>query len=119
MKNITEEAAEEKAEGSEKGDRGKEEKMTKRARGGGLDAAMEHKKMLPDRKKGGRMHGKASKSRPDRRARGGGVTSDMHPETAAGNMTSPDYEGKKGLDNEGGKGSDMSPYKGGSHRRPG
>lgn len=95
----------------------------KRARGGAmdLDAADEHKKKMPHhhpRKRGGKVPGKASKSRPDRRARGGGLA-DMNPTTAAGNVSVPDYEKKSAYENGGGKGGDMSPYKGGGHRRPG
>lgn len=95
---------------------------TKRARGGHIPEHEMHEHMLKDhhkRKRGGKVPGKMPKSRPDRRARGGG-TSDLHPTTAAGNMTSPSYEAKQPYDNGGGSmGKDMSPYRGGGHRRPG
>lgn len=82
----------------------------KRARGGHLDAAKEHKMgghhpMHHPRKRGGKMAGKAPKHRPDRRARGG-ATSDMNPTTAAGNVSVPDYERRDGATNGGGKGGD-------------
>lgn len=90
----------------------------KRARGGGLDAAMEHKTSKIARKSGGKVPGKAAMSRPDRRARGGSV-SDLNPMTSAGNVSEPDYVGGGAASNGGGKGGDMTPYKGGSRRRPG
>lgn len=104
-------------------------RMKKRARGGHLDAAEEHKKEMPrhqkphhphhhPRKAGGKVPGKAAKHRPDRRARGG-ATSDLMPTTAAGNVSVPDYERQPKIPNGGGVGADMSPYRGGGHRRPG
>ena len=82
--------------------------VKRRARGGRLDAAEEHKaphnpKHHP-RKKGGKAMGKKPASRPDRRARGGGA--DLHPETAAGNMSVPDYERQRPIKNGGGRGRD-------------
>lgn len=127
MKNrdMVEEAREEEKEASTPGDRDTEEsehkdggKVNRRARGGHLDAAMEHKKKLPERKRGGKVPGKESMHRPDRRARGG-ATSDMNPFTAAGKVSSPDYEHKGATPNGGGEGPDKSPYHGGGHRRPG
>lgn len=122
MKNrdMVEEAREEEHEASTPGARDTEEPggKAKRARGGGLDAAMEHKKKLHERKRGGKVPGKMAMQRPDKRARGG-ATSDMNPFTAAGKVSTPDYESKSGTPNGGGMGADKSPYGGGSHRRPG
>ena len=88
-------------------------RMRKRAHGGRLDAAKEHKVTLPHekhphhpmhhpRKRGGKVPGHATKERPDRRSRGGS-TADLSPFTAAGNMSVPDYEKQPDIPN--GKGS--------------
>lgn len=115
------EEKDEKREDSEGEDRKRGGAMKKRARGGRLDGAKEHKVNLEHhhaRKRGGHVPGKETKSRPDRRARGG-ATSDMNPTTAAGNMKMPSFLKKDPITSGGGMGGDMSPYKGGSHRRPG
>lgn len=90
----------------------------RRARGGGLDAAMEHKTTKIKRKGGGKVPGMKAMERPDRRARGGAM-SDTNPFTSAGKVSVPDYESKSDTPNGGGMGPDKSPYKGGGHRRPG
>ena len=84
----------------------------KRARGGKLDAAHEHKMHghgaehgKIHRKKGGRIMGEMPKHRPDRRARGG-ATSELNPTTAAGNVSKPDYESKQGPSQGHAKGHD-------------
>lgn len=132
MKNrdIVEEAREEEKEASTPGDRDTEEpggnesehkrggKVKKRARGGGLDAAMEHKTDKIARKRGGKVPGKAAMGRPDKQSRGG-ATSDLRPYTAAGNVSVPAFEKKQDVPNGGGEGPDKNPYGGGSHRRPG
>jgi len=74
----------------------------KRARGGHIpEEKMPHHPKHHPRKRGGKVPGKKVESRPDRRARGG-ATSDMNPMTAAGRMSSPDYESKVPFDNGGG-----------------
>lgn len=116
-----EKPSDEKGEGPEEKKHGG--KVHKRARGGGmdLDGADEHRKKMPQhhpRKRGGKVPGKAAKPRMDRRARGGGLA-DMNPTTAAGNVSSPDYEKHGAYENGGGKGGDKSLYGSGGHRRPG
>jgi hypothetical protein len=102
--------------------RGGAAKRHKRARGGGLDAAKEHKVHLPHhhaRKHGGKVPGHEAKSRPDRRARGG-ATADLYPETAASNMSIPEYQKQHELPRRLGIGPDKTNiYSAGSHRRPG
>ena len=83
-------------------------RIKRRARGGRLDAAEEHKaphspKHHP-RKKGGKAMGKKPAGRPDRRPRGSGA--DLNPHTAAGNMSVPEYERQKPIKNGGGHGRD-------------
>ena len=71
-----------------------EDAKEKRARGGRFDGATEHKVSLPSRQKrarGGNIKGGSPFGRPDKRARGG-ATSDLNPTTAAGKMSTPDYE---------------------------
>ena len=90
----------------------------KRARGGELDGALEHKTTrIGDpkphaphhhpRKRGGHVPGHPPKGRPDKRARGG-ATSDMNPTTAAGKMSVPEYERQPTITNGGGKGRGIS-----------
>lgn len=132
-RDMVEEAREEEHEADTMGARDKPEekgerkrggammKKHKRARGGHLDAAKEHKVHMGHhhaRKHGGKVHGEEAKHRMDRRARGGG-TSDMSPLTSAGKMSMPDYENKSARPEGGGMGPDKSPYGGGHHRRPG
>lgn len=81
MKDMEKETHEEEKEASEDGE-GAREKADERKRGG-------HTK----RKRGGGVHGEHEKHRPDRRARGG-ATSDLHPTTAAGKVSSPSYLGR-------------------------
>lgn len=79
----------------------------KRARGGHIPEHKMAEKMLKHhaRKRGGKVPGKAPKSRPDKRARGG-ATADLNPVTAAGNMSVPDYERQRKIPNGGGVGMD-------------
>lgn len=79
----------------------------KRARGGHIPEHKMAEKMLKHhpRKRGGKVPGKAAKSRPDRRARGG-ATADLNPMSAAGNMSVPDYEKQHRIPNGGGIGVD-------------
>jgi hypothetical protein len=69
-------------------------------KGGGK---IEHRKK---RKAGGRIEGKKPEHRPDKRARGGGMGADLHPETAAGHMSSPPFERVGPKPDGGGKGMD-------------
>ena len=67
--------------------------------------AEEERKRGGRRKFGGKLDGGKSEHRPDRRARGGSVGADMHPETAAGKMSTLDYErGRRGNSDEEGAG---------------
>ena len=70
----------------------KNEKESCRARGGKMEKAEEAR----ERKRGGRVHGEKSASRPDRRARGGGVESD--PMSAAGKVSEPPFVSHKDKD---------------------
>lgn len=101
-KDMIEEVKEEEAEAREPGE-GDKEKADEKKRGGHhkrasggklpLDGADEFKTSVIKRKAGGLVRGGETKMRPDRRARGG-ATSDLHPETAAGNMSKPSYLSK-------------------------
>lgn len=101
-KDIVEEAREEEKEASVPGE-GEKEKPDARKRGGHhkrasggklpLDGADEFKTSVIKRRAGGLVRGGETRMRPDRRARGG-ATSDLHPETAAGNMSRPSHLSK-------------------------
>jgi hypothetical protein len=60
------------------------------------------------RKAGGAVKGEKPKHRPDRRARGGG-TADLHPETAAGHMSTLPFERVGSKPDGGGHGKDRDP----------
>lgn len=85
--NMTEETDKEEKDAEDPG-------ASSRKRGGMLKRA-----------KGGRIGGMKAKAHPGKRARGGG-TSDMHPTTAAGNMSEPAYQRAQPGPDEGGKGAD-------------
>lgn len=119
-KELAEEASEDGHREAEEpaGERKRGGAMHKRARGGHLDGAKEHKTdRISKRKRGGKVHGEAAMERPDRRARGGG-TSDTNPLTSAGNVSMPSYETKSSTQNGGGVGPDKNAYAGGGRRRP-
>lgn len=91
----------------------KHHSIHKRKKGGvlPLDGAKEHKTEALNhhhhgRKSGGHVPGKMAEHRPDRRARGGGVTADLHPETAAGRVSTPAYLTQQPYVNDGGRGPD-------------
>lgn len=99
------------------------EAKEERKRGGAMEGETEDSKGMDPaegerkrgghvrRKHGGMVFGKKSEHRPDKRARGGEVTSDLHPESAAGKMSENDFmRGRRtNRDEEGaGKGADKN-----------